>query len=315
MSEGNSDLDQLNRLDPVNGTGTPNMWGMFTGSQEDINRVNSERQKVLDNAASSYKPPSDTKYADLWSNDPTTRAAANKYFGVSSGGKSITKYNPNTGQYDQEYDYGNTDYSKVPRIGQALGMPTNVSDNYNVVGKKGQTKQEVAKQFKYLRDPNAIYYDPNYGWIMDHRNEITKDNSVLDKIGQYAPLALSFIPGVTPFALALASLPGAAAKANMSGNWKGFGLSAGLTALGMALPGLGEAGSMVGDALKYGKMGYGLYNAIQGMSPKSSTLQYPGVAQQPSIQTQLSGFNKQNLAAQMLYKQLAQPRKVTYTGR
>jgi len=167
------------------------------------------------------------------------------------------------GYWSNAIDY---DQSKVPQIGAGWGLTKDQQSN--LIGVPGNTKEEAAKHFKYLRDPNAFKFDPNYGWVTDKRNIIEKEGT--DWIGILGPMLVGGFAGLAGAGAGLSQAMAGfnAVKGVASG---GSALGAGLGFLGglTGIPGLGAAGSIVGSKLSPSK-------APSAPSPTSQLIQASG---------------------------------------
>ena len=176
--------------------------------------------------------------------DPNAKLTSTWVPGTANNSETGGKSN---GYWSNAIDY---DQSKVPQIG--AGWNLTKDQQSNLIGVPGNTKEEAAKHFKYLRDPNAFKFDPNYGWVTDKRNIIEKEGT--DWIGILGPMLVGGFAGLAGAGLAGQAAMGGfnAARSISSG---GSPLGAGLGFLGglTGIPGAGTAGSIVGSKINPAK--------------------------------------------------------------
>ena len=132
-----------------------------------------------------------------------------------------------------------------------------------------------------LMNPNASYYDENYGWITPKANLTNKSETRSDAMTQAAiKMIMSMGMGALMAPVAGASflqspsfatsLVQAAPGFDQPGGWKNAAMG-----IGSSLLGAGVGGNLppeLTDAFKYMKTGYGLYGAAKSRDPVSGAM-------------------------------------------
>jgi hypothetical protein len=113
-------------------------------------------------------------------------------------------------------------------------------------------------------DPKYIYDDPTYGKITHYKN-LKDKQSWMDHIPTAIMAAASAgMTGLGFPALAMAGIN--AAKAGGDGDWKGAALNMAMAGLGSGFGGTFQLPPELAQAIKYGKMGYGMYNTGRSLA-------------------------------------------------